>query len=294
MTFWRFAEIRALRLYPLYILGCMITLVYAAIWAVADGELWRARDHVKALPFALALLPNLMVEDRHHWFDLNPPAWSLFYEWAFNLAYAALLPFLSTRVLVAVASVSFVVVSVVCFRVGGIDHPGITDGFLALQISRPLFGLSSGVVLYRLWRAGALPAVRFPVLATPAIFLLITLIPRQGFWAGALIPLALAIAVPAAIVTAINNEPRGRVGETMEWLGALSYPVYALHWPILIIMWWPLLAAGAEPVFCGVIVFSTTVLASWAALRFFDEPVRKLIGDRLRLWRSEIVAARPL
>lgn len=101
LTFARFAGLRAIRLYPLYILGCALLLGHAVLQAAYAGELWRAREFVYALPYAVALVPNFPAGPAG-WFKLNPPAWSLFYEWVYNLLYAAFLLFLTTRVIVSV------------------------------------------------------------------------------------------------------------------------------------------------------------------------------------------------
>lgn len=95
LGFWRFVEIRVIRLYPLYLLGLVIaTVPLAALW-VRHGETWRLHDLARRLAWGVTLLPR-PAADPAQWWTLDPPAWSLFYELALNFAYAALIAVLST------------------------------------------------------------------------------------------------------------------------------------------------------------------------------------------------------
>ncbi len=84
LGFWRFVEIRVIRLYPLYLLGLAIAAVPLALWA-CHGEKWLLHDLARRLAWGVTLLPR-PVADPAQWWTLDPPAWSLIYELAFNFA----------------------------------------------------------------------------------------------------------------------------------------------------------------------------------------------------------------
>ena len=94
----RFALLRLIRLYPLYLLGSLIGLVpvVAALLGLAPSSL--ASPLPLVLLAAALLLP--LVSDPNL-FPLNTPAWSLFFEMLANLAYAAMLRHLHCALLAA-------------------------------------------------------------------------------------------------------------------------------------------------------------------------------------------------
>lgn len=73
-------------------------------------------------------------------------------------------------------------------------------------------------------------------------------------------------------------------GNICEFLGRLSYPVYIIHYPIMYLFYawvWNngITASQALPV-CGGI-FVTIIILAWVAMRFYDEPVRRWLSDKL-------------
>ena len=99
---WRFAMIRAVRLYPLYALGCLITVIAALAGIRADIP---PEDLLLFVALAVFLLPNpFMGNDQI--FPLNGPSWTLFFEMLANMYYAVVIHSLTTRHLVTIMLVS--------------------------------------------------------------------------------------------------------------------------------------------------------------------------------------------
>lgn len=59
LSVWRFFKIRAVRLYPLYLFGTILSFAVAVYPAVSTGHHWLAREAVYALPFALFMVPDI-------------------------------------------------------------------------------------------------------------------------------------------------------------------------------------------------------------------------------------------
>ena len=291
MSFARFAEVRATRLYPLYILGCGIGAA-GLLWGAPGLHTWQVRVVAVSAPFALLLLP-LVRGSLKGWFAYNPPAWSLCMEWVVNLLYAWLLPRLSARALAAIAAVAAVVLAAAVFRFDGIDNWPFTWVYWPLALVRAVFGFTVGVLLHRGWRAGRLPAMRAPAWLPGLAFVPVAMIPATGAWPY-FYPLVLFVAFPAMLTVALANEPRGRHARVSQWLGGVSYPVYALHWWLIAFLT-PLFAGVGGPAGVARWLAPAAVTAlAWAALNGFDAPVRRRIAARTRLRLREIDAARPL
>ena len=93
MTFWRYAQIRLIRLYPLIALGAVAGAV-SFILTNKPLPVWTA------LWFQLAFIPFAVT--RVEAYPLNGVQWSLFFELFINAVHAALYRFLTTRRLVLV------------------------------------------------------------------------------------------------------------------------------------------------------------------------------------------------
>ncbi len=76
MSLVQFSMRRLARLYPLYIVGSLITVVaYLAGWRTS----FSGRDFALLTVLAALLLPNPVVGSPRQIYPLNNPAWSLFY-----------------------------------------------------------------------------------------------------------------------------------------------------------------------------------------------------------------------
>jgi peptidoglycan/LPS O-acetylase OafA/YrhL len=72
-------------------------------------------------------------------------------------------------------------------------------------------------------------------------------------------------------------------GRPPRLLGELSYPLYALHLPILMAAAGAVKAAGLAPGAWALILVPAIVAVAWAALRLYDEPVRAAARRLARL-----------
>lgn len=210
----RFAALRYRRLWLPIATGAVVTF---GLWL---GMGLPVRDGLLVLAAGLLLVPG------PQWaFVYNFPAWSIYFELIANLLHAALLARAGKAVLAAIVAVSFVVLwlgpAAHSMDVG--SGPSIIWG-----LPRVCLSYTMGVLLYRLngdrtWLPGALvwPVVlayplalaAFPFRA-PQDELLFTLV------ANPLVVLA---------VLALSRQ------SLALWLGAFSFPLYALHGPLLLV-----------------------------------------------------------
>lgn len=265
----RFVRLRLTRFYPLYLAGLFLAGVagVAIVVTRAWGLSWM--DLAACLAFGVFFLPSPFngTADRLY---LNTPGWSLALEVLINVAYALCFRWLSTRVLLWLLAFGLAGLVGAALRFGDLNGgPNWPDGWVGLF--RVLFSFSAGVLIYRHRRC--LAGLR----AMPSILLLgvlglLLFLPVPADWR---VPydLAFAVVVSPALV-AVGSMARGA---TMDgrFLGRLSYPLYALHYPLIAIVHglalrggWPLPATGAAYVAC-------IVLMSWCA---------GLADERFRSW----------
>ncbi len=85
------------------------------------------------------------------------------------------------------------------------------------------------------------------------------------------------ILFPLVVAVGAGSQISGRWGRLCSFAGAISYPVYVLHYPFVGVftMWGRSQhASGAQVLLVGSALFVFIIALSWASLKFYDEPVR--------------------
>ena len=176
---WRqFLVIRAIRLYPLYLLGTAIGAASAAatlltgVRSAQTGLEWHAVDLLTSFGLSLFLLPSPQFAGVDSLYPLNAVAWSLAFEVVVNVLFAAFHRFLTNRVLLAAMLVSGALLILATFRLGDVDigwnWSNVLPGF-----TRVFYSFPAGVLLYRLWNDGRLRLasnILVPIVVTIAVF----------------------------------------------------------------------------------------------------------------------------
>jgi len=283
-----FMRARVIRLHPLIILGSAITLAGLVGRSIVRGTpgagdlLWAAVAGVFLVPY------HPLSWDAA--FPLDGPAWSLFAEHAVNLLFAVAAVALSARRLYGVLAAGLAML-VALLAVHGTVGDLWQMGTVGLSLLRVVFPFFAGVLVSRIYRSGSVELPKLPSWAPVTALIAILLAPS-----GRLDPLLELLAIVAAFPLLVMASARDTLGETgtkvMLWGGALSYPLYILHFPI---------GSGVAPVALAVLggaqaiaVAATLAIVtgfSWVILTRFDEPVRAWLGARFSARRSDRLAA---
>jgi peptidoglycan/LPS O-acetylase OafA/YrhL len=232
----RFMWIRVARLYPLYILG---TLIGVAAFFLAGPHLMigMAPQPITQAPeqIAAALLMLPYQPTHSMMFAFDNPAWSLFFEMAINLIYALAVPRLTNLALVVVTGLFG------AGLLGSLFHfyPNVELGMHSpveyfAGMMRAGFSFFFGVGIYRVWCAAGFGVRRSEktmwliLFATAA-----SLMMPHGRHELLLYIASVFFIYPCLVFFALGVETGSLTTRISDFLGNLSYAIYALHVPIL-------------------------------------------------------------
>ena len=265
-----FLVARLIRLYPLIFIG----LVLGAAWSLTVGD--HAFSAASSINFLL--LPVLVGAVT---FPFDVPVWSLFFEVVANVAHVAVLGRLSSRLLLALALACGLALfaAIVHFATPSLGWEPRT--FLA-GFARVGWSYIVGILFYRWIKGRELRPSKLPLLLPFAVLIVALHGPPPPVWMIARGAIDIFLILPAIVWAALHLRPTGRWASVMAWLGRLSFPLYAIHLPIVTfaarfivnrpdgsqLWWWAL--------------FVFVIIAAALALeRRVDLPVRRRLGRHL-------------
>lgn len=282
MSLREYASRRLLRLYPTFLVGCLIgflALTLGKTMGTTDLS-WHAIEGAAILNALYMPFPNAGYLQVFHFrvagplFPLNGPAWSLFFALLANAVYAIVI----RRSLLA--PVLLMVVSGVAMIVAGSalgEAPGWATGNILGGFWRVMFAFFAGVVIFQLqpWLT-RLPRVPAGFIAGfAAIMLAVPRFPGHFYyWLGAsvfVVPFLVALAARHTTV-----DPRWR--EFCLFSGAMSYPIFCIHYPLLMLCAIALASEVSSSLLLGYLV--VTLVASYLLLRYVERPMRAWLRPR--------------
>jgi len=291
-----FIRARLVRLQPLVVLGMLIGALCfyfeaAPLWpGIAQVPGWKVG---LVLLIGCTLLPVPSALDIRGWQEMHPlngPGWSLFFEYIANLLYALGVRKLSNPalgVLVALAGAALAhlaITSPVGDVVGGwaLDPSGLRIGF-----TRMLFPFFAGLLLSRTARIGRVPHA---FLWCSLLLLAVLAWPRVGgagrLWLnGVYEAVSILLVFPLIVWLGAGGQLASAGGARLcKFMGDISYPLYITHYP-LIYLYTGWVSRHKVPLAQGlpwlVFTFGAAVGLAYAALKLYDEPVRRWLRQRL-------------
>ena len=294
MTIGRFAVVRLIRLYPLYLVASLITLALVLVPA------WPRHYHppprsLRTVVLALLFVPTVAPGEQIGLYPLVGPAWSLFFEFAVNLAFAAIATRLDARRLALIVAGGAVFLVATTAHFGSLDV-GWSQSNAWGGFGRVGFAFFAGVAAHRLWAAGALPWLRLPAwLAAVAVVAMFHVEPRAPAAWDTLLVLG---AMPALVLASARAAPPPWLARPFALLGLASYAVYVLTNPVdqwvETLLPWREVDRFAGLGTAGAVALVAAIVALALALdRWVDVPVRAALGRALRVRRDYHSAPRP-
>jgi peptidoglycan/LPS O-acetylase OafA/YrhL len=274
---WRVADfmlVRLRRLWPLYAVGLMLGVAcFVAIraWRPAIGFVFPHMPLALVILQSLAVLPQVVGYGGPS-FPFNYVSWSLSVELIGNLAYAILVKALRMPMLIALTGAGFLGLAILAAKGATLDT-GVNPETISGGYVRFLFSFPLGVMFYRLHAAGRLPVLSppawVPLLVAAALF--VGVAPKSGLRDF----LIVTVAFPLVLSMSLTNRVSPRVSAVFAWAGAMSYPLYILHMPLITAV--EMLPGRAPDVFVSLATGAAAVALATLADRYFDRPLQRLM-----------------
>lgn len=280
-----FIRARVVRLHPLIVLGSAIGLMAAIAGSATSGGPGPA-----ALAW-MALAGTLMIPvHQQSWpaaFPLDGPAWSLFAEYGVNILFALIAASLTIRRLRLVLGAGLGLLALLALGPAGLESYWRID-LIGLSLLRVVYPFFAGVLVNRLCRAGKAAGVQISPLLSTTLLLAILLAPAMPF--NTLFQFAMIAGVfPFLVMASAGDQLADGHSRWMLTGGALSYPLYTLHFPVATLLV-PVAASFLSPVVALGAIMLVVIGLSALALRYYDEPARAWLSSRLRLRRAQSLA----
>jgi peptidoglycan/LPS O-acetylase OafA/YrhL len=281
---------RFIRLYPMILAGMLLGATASTAKMLAThGHDFRLLGIATVM--GLAMIPFARLPPSGYAFPLNGPMWSLFYESAVNALYAFVAPIVRARWLLSIMMASAAVMVLVASRKGDLEV-GSGGGLINIAggVARVCFSFFAGVLISR--SLSALSRLTGPAWLAPVALLAIFMVPQVAM--TPIYDLACVLVLfPVILISGANSQAAGRIGQAYEFLGALSYPLYAIHYPVMRLF----LFAQQKYALHGTALTGSMVLEMFCCLlagvvvmRLYDEPVRAWLRARLSRRPVPVVA----
>jgi peptidoglycan/LPS O-acetylase OafA/YrhL len=297
LSFRQFMIARFVRLQPAISVGTLIGFALALSQRLLDSQGAPGFFEIAtSLPANLFMMPNVLLP----WgiFLFNPPAWSLFYELLANAGYALAIKKLAARcrgtgaIDLALASICFAGFAglIATLAIAGNLDKGVILDDAPFALARIVFSFTLGVLMHRkrrIWMP-LIPRLPIPWLLAVCMALLAL---DFGEFSRSLYDFTFATIIsPGLVMLAAVAEPSPGFAATAVWLGAISYPLYAVHAPIKHVI----AAILPLPVMPLMIVSTVTaLLVAWLVGTTIDAPLRRWLGRRLHVRSTDTAPAMP-
>jgi peptidoglycan/LPS O-acetylase OafA/YrhL len=235
----------------------------------------------------LLMLPGFGVWPSHLLFPLNFPAWSMFFELLVNIGFAIAVRkrVASTRALIAAYAISLAMMIGVTTQYKGTDVGwGLNAGHLIGGAARVCLSFVAGVLILRYTRRKpredfSKHASMFVAAGIIAALLLILQSPAPVLRTKLFQLLAISCFLPAIVYLGSRCRPSKRQIPMCIFLGDISFPLYLIHAPIMVLLDLPAAKAlllsrpALQPLVVPVVLLIAGTI-SYGVLKFYDLPAR--------------------
>lgn len=302
MTHWDFFKRRLIRLHPMLIMGTLIGAIFFYFGGAPAFDLVLQTPWWKLLLVTLLgclMIPLIPAWDIRGWREINPlngASWSLMWEYIANILYGFVIRHFSRTLLTIFVFLSAFLTIDICFNLDvfnllsprdyasytliggfGLSADQIYIGiarlfypfFLGLLLSR--FGCKIKVAHGGFWWCSALIAavLVMPYLGSPSHLWI------DGGYNALSVLLLFPVIVVMGAGSAITDK---RTKKVCEFLGALSYPLYITHYPLVYVqMTWAAQNAdlpASVHIWVAVSLFILAIGIAYATMKLYDIPVR--------------------
>lgn len=274
-----FLRTRLIRLHPMVIFGAVLGLLAFLVHPIGI-TLGDTHGRLALTLVASMLLIPYSALQKHggDLFLLNPPSWSLFWEYTVNLLFGLAFHQVRRRALVILTLVAAVILCLAGRHAGNLSGGWNAENF-AEGGARVAFSFCAGLLVFRMnWR------LRTP-LGFPGLSLLLILAFALPYAPGAWMREAAVILLgfPLLVAMGAGATASPRIERLCRFSGDLSYPLYMTHYAVVRV--WGAFVEHHKLSLPGLwFSMALGVLAAialgWLTLKYFDQPLRTALSPR--------------
>ena len=226
-----FFKTRLIRLQPLVVIGAVLGLVCFLFDPFSNlAASYSAVQKAAMLASACLLIPYPVVAQRYaNLFHLNPPTWSLFWEYIATIFYALVLFRLrNKRLALVVVGAAVLLIYEAHYATNLVV--GWSGGTFWGGGVRVLFSFSAGMLVYR---ANWIIKSRLGFISLGGLLLLAFLVPYSTEINWLTDPLLVILYFPLLVALGAGVRPAAPLAAACRCAGEISYPLYMVHYPFL-------------------------------------------------------------
>lgn len=299
MSLGNFFKRRLIRLHPMIVMGAVIGAITFCIQGSVqwDGTKIATSMVMLALLCAMFFIPAVPgvryeVRGNGEMFPLNGPSWSLFFEYIGNILYALFIHQLSKKALAVLVGILgvflawFALFDVSSYGMIGVGWTLDSVNFLGGSL-RMLFPFTMGMLLSRHFRP---MQIRGAFWICSVVLLLLFCVPYiesngpislNGLFEAVCILFIFPILV---WIGASGKTTDKRSTQICKFLGDISFPLYAVHYPLMYLFYaWLIdnkLYTFGEVWPTALMVYIGSILLAYLCLKCYDEPVRRWLTKK--------------
>lgn len=283
MGLMTFIKLRLIRLQPLVIIGSVLGILTFLVDPYSDlYAVYGFKETVLIFLTSVFLIPYPVVAERYfNLFNLNAPAWSLFWEYVANFIYAAILFKATRKILAPLILLAAGILFYLSFNSGNLLG-GWSGGTFFHGLARISFSFLMGMFIFR---SNWIIKNKFGLPGLSVLLLAAFLTPYHPEWNWLVDAFIIVFYFPLLVSLGAGAVLKDRFYKINQFSGDISYPLYMTHYPF---MWiFANYVTAEEPTMAELIlVIPVSVILlialAYAVFKFLDFPLRRYLKDTLK------------
>lgn len=278
---WSFLKLRLIRLHPLVIIGSLLGLAVFVFDPFSNlFEIYGWRKALLMFLTSCFLVPFPVVNERYfNLFHLNPPTWSLFWEYIANIFYGLILHKLKNKILWILTMIAAITIFYEAYMSGflGVGWGGDNirgGGF------RVFYSFLIGMLIYR---SSMVIKTKLGFIAIGALLTLAFLFPYYDKINWLTDPIIVVFYLPLIVALGAGARLTPRWTKGCIFLGEISYPLYMIHYPFMwLFLSYMEVVKPSLNILIMIIPVATILLIALAylTLKYLDKPLRKFLFQK--------------
>lgn len=276
-----FFKLRLIRLHPLVIIGSVVGLLAFVFDPFSNlHEVYSGKILLLFITSCL-MVPYPIVHERFlNLFHLNPPMWSLFWEYIANIGYALVLIKVRNKTLWLLVIIAAVLLCYESHKAGylGIGWGGGSFGGGGVRV---FYSFLAGILVYR---SNWIIRSQLGFLSTGILLALAFFVPFSDKFNWIIDPLIVIFYFPLLVALGAGARLNAAFTKICKFSGEISYPLYMIHYPFIwLFMSYvekikPAMAQMEMIMIAGVILL---IALAYFTLMFLDIPIRRYLKNKI-------------